>query len=125
MGYEKRYRTLVPVEVGADHDVARWLARESFEKTVAADCLELFDYTERVVAVEDVPPKAFEFLGRPPTDFVWYEFSGVGRLNRPVFDWLTAETAWRTGQVRAWLDAESKAKRAAAWAEHCEALARA
>lgn len=108
MTYQKNYRTIVPVEIGLDHETARWLARESFEKRAASDGLELVDYTERDVPVDEIPPKAMEQLGRPLTDFSWFEFTGLGRLNQELFDWLSAECAWRNQQTRAWLSAEKK-----------------
>lgn len=120
MAYEKRYRTVVPIEIGADVQVARWLARESFEVTAAADGVEIVEYAERTVPVDEIPPRALEALGRPLTDFEWYEFTGLGRLNKPLFDWLSAECAWRNEQTKLWLDAELKAWLAAEWAWKCE-----
>lgn len=116
MAYERRYRTVVPIELGADVELGRWLARESFEKKAASDGLNIVDYSEREVPVDDIPPKVLEQLGRPLTDFTWFEFSGTGRLNQELFDWLSAECAWRNDQVREWLAAErvvrAKEKRA-------------
>lgn len=106
MSYERKYRTIVPVERGADLEVARWLARESFETKATGDGLEIVEYGERDVAVDEIPPKALEQLGRPLTDFDWFEFSGTGRLNQELFDWLSAECAWRNDQMRKWLGAE-------------------
>lgn len=106
MVYERQYRTVVPIELGADVQVARWLARESFEKRAISDGLNIVSYAEREVPVDEIPPKALGQLGRPLTDFMWFEFSGVGRLNKELFDWLSAECAWRNKQVKAWLGAE-------------------
>lgn len=114
MPYRKNYSTIVPIEHGIDLDVARWLARESFEKTVAGDCLELVEYVEEELQVDDIPPKAMEQLGRPLTDFRFFKFSGVGQLNQELFDYLSAEIAWRNKQIVAWLDAEKRAKAVAA-----------
>lgn len=106
MTYQKRYRNIVPIVHGVDLDTARWLARESFENKAAGDGVELVEYNERVVPASDIPPKAMEQLGRPLTDFTFYEFSGLGRLNQELFDWLSAECAWRNDRTREWLDAE-------------------
>jgi len=116
MAHEKIYRVIVPVENGADLEVLRWLERESFEKRATADSLQIVDYTERSVSVEDINPKAVEQLGRPATDFDWFEFTGVARLDESLFDWLSAECAWYTEQISAWLAAESDYVRAREWA---------
>lgn len=100
MAYQKQYRTIVPVELGADIALARWLARESFEKRAASDCLQIVNYSERQVPVDELPPKAMEQLGRPLTDYDWYEFSGVGQLDKALFDYLSAELVWRKSQAR-------------------------
>jgi hypothetical protein len=96
----------VPIELGADVTVARWLARESFEKKAASDGLHIIEYSEREVGVDEIPPKAMEQLGQPLTDFVWFEFTGLGELDQDLFDWLSAECAWRNDQIRDWLAAE-------------------
>lgn len=106
MAYEKRFRVVVPVEKGADCALLSWLARESAEKKLAADGLVVAEYTERELSVEDVPPKALKQLGRPLEDFRWFEFSGLGRVNKPLLDWLTAECKWRNAQIKAWVAAE-------------------
>jgi hypothetical protein len=116
MAAEKRYRVLVPVEHGADLDVLRWLERESFEKTATSDSMQLVEYSERTVPVESIDPKIVEQLGRPATDFDWFEFTGLGRMDEALFGWLSAECAWRTEQIGAWLSAESQYTRAQEWA---------
>jgi hypothetical protein len=110
VAYQKQYRTIVPVEHGNDHDTARWLARESFEKRATSDGLQIIDYTERAVPVDEIPPKVLKQLGRPLTDFDWFEFTGVGKLDKELFDWLSAECAWNNDQIREWLAAEYRAK---------------
>lgn len=110
MAYQKRYRTIVPVEHGLDPDVARWLARESFENRATSDGVQLIDYSEREVSVEEIPPKVLKQLGRPLTDFAWLEFTGTGKLDKDLFDWLSAEYAWTNDQIRAWLAAENRSK---------------
>lgn len=117
MAYRKTYRTVVPIEIDADIEVARWLARESFENTAAADCLQIVEYTERELAIDDIPPRVLGQLGRPLSDFRWFEFTGVGELNQPLFDWLSAEITWRNTQIVEWLDAEKTAVTAWLYAE--------
>lgn len=114
MAYERQYRTVVPIELGADVEVARWLARESFETKAAGDALNIVEYSERELSVDEIPPKALEQLGRPLTEFRWFKFTGVGRLDKPLFDWLSAECAWRNEQTRVWLAAEKQHQRATA-----------
>lgn len=91
MTYSKTYRVVVPIEHGADVETARWLARESFDKKAVADALELKSYDERVVDPSEIDPRTIELLGRPATDFQWFEFSGVAELNQVLFDWCAAE----------------------------------
>ena len=110
MAYQRQYRTIFPVEHGSDHDLARWLARESFEERAGADGLQIIDYSEREVPVEEIPPKVMKQLGRPLTDFEWFEFTGTGKLDKELFDWLSAECAWTNDQIRLWLAAEKRAK---------------
>lgn len=102
MAYSRSYRAVVPVEHGIDHETARWLARESFEKRATSDCLHIADedYTERQMSIDEIPPKAMKQLGRPLTDFDWYEFTAVARLNQVLFDWCAAECAWKTSQAK-------------------------
>lgn len=77
MPYTRNYRTVIPVEPGADVEVLRWLTRESFERKADGDCLRLVDYREGTVAAEDIPPKAAKQLAKPVTDYLWLEFCGV------------------------------------------------
>lgn len=78
MPYTKEYATIFPVEPGVtDIDVMRWLARESFEKTAANDYLHIVEYSEEIVAADEIPPRNAELLGRPLTDFEWWKFSAV------------------------------------------------
>lgn len=106
MAYEKTYRTVVPVEHDADHDQLMWLARESFEKTAASDGLSIVEYGEREVPVSEIPPETEELLGRALTDFIWFEFTGLGRLDEELMDWFTAECAWKNSQLKEWVAAE-------------------
>lgn len=111
MAKQRTFRPpLVPVERGADVDVVRWLARESFEIAAAGDGMEILDdtYTERKVPISEVPKEFADLLGRPVTDFDWYEFRAVGQVNEAVFDWLSAENLWQYDEYlkaeKAWQD---------------------
>lgn len=128
--FEKRYRTVVPIPLPAGYPrpatidellageghpdmlIARWLGRESFENTAAGDRLDLVEYNERLIPPDEVDPRLAERLGRPLDEFVWFEFSGLGRLDQDKFDWFAAEFVWRCEE---WLRAER---------EHLEAVAR-
>ena len=121
MAYEKRYKTVVPIlrpagverfasldemlagEGIPDYMVARWLGRESFETTAAGDRLDLVEYSERLVPIDEVNPLLAEVLGRPIDDFEWFEFSGLGRLDQDKFDWFAAEFRYHCER---WLAAE-------------------
>lgn len=118
--FEKRYKSVVPIPLPAgvqrpaDIDtllsseghphflLARWLGRESFEHTAAGDRLELVEYAERLIPLDEVDPRLAELVG-PIDGFVWFEFSGLGRLDRDMFDWFAAEFRYRCEQ---WLAAE-------------------
>lgn len=115
VSYRKTYRTLVPIEKGADLQVARWLARESFEITGANDGVKIVEYSERDVPVEeatavmdaayrnrgDKPPAVITLMGKALDQFDWFEFSGVGEMDQDLFDWLAAECAWKNSQTDA------------------------
>lgn len=121
MPYEKRYKTVVPVprpvdvepfasiddmlagEAVPEYMIARWLGRESFERTAAGDRLELVEYSERLVPIGEVNPVLADMLGAPVEEFEWFEFSGLGRLDQDAFDWFTAEFVWHCEE---WLAAE-------------------
>jgi len=79
VAYTRTYRTIVPVEHGISEDVTVWLARETFEKRAAADMLQIVDFQWRIVDPDDIPPKVEKQLGRPVTDFTWYEFTGEAK----------------------------------------------
>ncbi|AKF14883.1 minor tail protein [Mycobacterium phage MOOREtheMARYer] len=122
MAFEKRYKTVVPIPVPAGTDrpyttedlepgareghpdilTARWLGRESFENTAAGDRLELVEYHERIIPTDEVDPRLADVVG-PIDKFVWFEFSGLGRLNEAAFDWFAAEFVWKCEE---WLAAE-------------------
>lgn len=99
MAYTKSYRTIVPIEPGADIELARWLARESFERTAGDMGLTIIEYAEREVPWIDLPPKAAEHLARPADEYTWFEFTGVGAVSEVQIEWLTAESAWRNAQA--------------------------
>jgi hypothetical protein len=118
--FEKRYKTVAPiplppgVERPADLDAllaaeghpdfltARWLGRESFELTAAGDRLDLVEYHERIIPLDEVDPRLAEHVG-PVDGFVWFEFSGLGRLDQDKFDWFAAEFVYHCEE---WLAAE-------------------
>ncbi|QFG09218.1 hypothetical protein SEA_EFRA2_26 [Mycobacterium phage Efra2] len=99
MAYTKSYRTIVPLEPDADLDLARWLARESFERTAGNMGLTIVEYAEREVSWLDLPPKAAEHLPLRADEYTWYEFTGVGAIPAEAIEWLTAESAWRNAQA--------------------------
>lgn len=120
--YEKRYKTVVPIPVPAGTDrpyttadlapgareghpdilLARWLGRESFENTAAGDRLTIVEYSERIIPLDELDPRLAEHVG-PLDRFVWFEFSGVGRLDVDAFNWFAAEFAHN---CEVWLEAE-------------------
>ncbi|AHJ86571.1 minor tail protein [Mycobacterium phage Jolie2] len=124
--YTKRYKTVVPIPLPADtvrpatiDDVtpeaghpdfvlARWLGRESFENTAEGDRLTIVEYHERIVPLDELDPRLIEHVG-PLDRFVWFEFSGVGRLDVDAFNWFAAEFVWNCDEwlaaERAWLEA--------------------
>lgn len=116
--YTKRYKTVAPIPLPADtlrpatideathpdFAIARWLGRESFENTAAGDRLAIVDYAERIIPPAEVDPRLAEYLG-PLDRFVWFEFSGVGRLDVDAFNWFAAEFVWNCEE---WLAAEAK-----------------
>ena len=75
MAYTRTYRTVVPLEPDDDAEVARWLARESFERKASGDCLVIIDYAEAVLDAADIPPKAAKQLGRPLDHYRWLSFT--------------------------------------------------
>ena len=82
MAYEKRYRTVIPVDQAIDDDdldVVRWLARESIEKAADRGDLQVVDYTETIVDPADLPPKAAQPLGGRNDAWRWIAFEGVAR----------------------------------------------
>lgn len=89
MPYERTYKSVLPIEHGTNLEVARWLARESFEKKATADCLEIVEYAERDVPLNEIPPKAMQQLGRPLSDFTWHEFTALARVSQDLVDSLT------------------------------------
>ncbi|ASR85910.1 minor tail protein [Mycobacterium Phage Niklas] len=95
MPYTKSYRTIIPVEPGADLEVLRWLTRESFENAAGSMGLAITEYAEREVPWLDLPPKAAEHLPLRADEYTWLEFSAVGVIPEVTIEWLTAESAWR------------------------------
>lgn len=77
MAYTRTYTTTVPVEPGTDEATLLWLTRESFERKAEGDCLHIVEFHSSVVDPADIPPKVAEQLGRPLTDFQWWQFGAV------------------------------------------------
>ena len=123
--YTKRYKTVVPIPVPDDWTgpplttedlapgareghrdilIARWLGRESFENKAAEDRLKIVEYSERIIQPADVDPRLAEHLG-PLDRFIWFEFSGVGKLDVDAFNYFAAEFTWNCEQ---WLAKEAE-----------------
>jgi len=82
VAYEKRYRATYPIprDQPVDDQVVVWLTRESFDRTAAAECLTIVEFTDLgEIPPADIPPKIDKQLGRPATDFVWRAFEAVAR----------------------------------------------
>lgn len=77
MAYVRTYRTVLPLDPGADLDVTRWLARESFERKAVGDHLTILTWSEAEVDSADIPPKAAKRLPRPAGDYLWLEFTAT------------------------------------------------
>lgn len=83
----KSYRRVIPVLPSlpaADLEVLRWLTRESFEVTAAAEGLVVVEWSESEVPAADIPESNGEYLARPITEYVWREFTAVARRPDPV-----------------------------------------
>lgn len=116
--FEKRYKTVVPIPLPAgvdrpdtideathqDFAIARWLGRESFENTAAGDRLDLVEYSERLIPLDEVDPRLADVLSGPIDSFVWFGFEGLGRLDQDAFDYFAAEFKWKCDE---WLAAEA------------------
>ncbi len=77
---QRRYRRIIPLlpSVSAeDLAVMRWLTRESFEATAAADGLTVVDYAEATVPAGSIPAANKERLTRPIGDYRWHEFTAL------------------------------------------------
>lgn len=101
MGYKRTYRVVIPVEPGTDVELLRWLTRESFERKALGDSLRLVEYSESVVPLDRIPPKAADHLPLPLSDYEFREFVGVGEVDDDVIAWLTAEDVWLKGVLSA------------------------
>ncbi|AHB79556.1 hypothetical protein PBI_VALIDUS_26 [Mycobacterium phage Validus] len=99
MPYTKSFRTIIPLEPGADLEVLRWLTRESFDRTAGNLGLTIVEYNEREVPWTDLPPKAAEHLPLRADEYTWHEFTAVGAIDEVAIEWLTAESAWRNAQA--------------------------
>lgn len=82
MAYEKRYRTIIPIPMdqAVDDQVTVWLTRESFDRSAAADCLTIVQFTDLgEMSSADIPPKVDKQLGRSATEYRWRHFEAVAR----------------------------------------------
>lgn len=71
----REYKTTIPYTPD-QLDMLRWHTRESFEWKIAADGLELIDYTEADVDAASIPPKTLEMF----PGHLWREFIAVAKL---------------------------------------------
>ncbi|ASR85227.1 minor tail protein [Mycobacterium phage SirPhilip] len=99
MPYTKSYRTIIPIEPGADVEVLRWLTRESFEKAAGFMGLTITEYGEREVPWTELPPKAAEHLPLRADEYEWREFTGTGAVSEVTIEWLVAESQWRKSEA--------------------------
>lgn len=81
MSAARQLRTLFPQPPDTDTDVLRWLARESFELTAAAEGLHIVEYRESTVPLETIPRAAQDHLDLPIEAYTWHEF--VAYAERP------------------------------------------
>lgn len=72
----RTYKTVIPYDDTADMDVLRWLTRESFEKKIAGDGLELVEYSEQDVDPATIPPKTQAMF----PNHSWREFTATAKL---------------------------------------------
>lgn len=115
MSDEKPFRTLGPFPKDSDRQTLSWLAAEAAHQKMASDGYEIVEYQQREVPFDEVPIASVKHLlslGLNPDDYEWFEVSGVGRVNRPVLDWLVAECKWQGEQLKLWVAAERNWKAA-------------
>ncbi|AEK09837.1 minor tail protein [Mycobacterium phage Pixie] len=99
MPYTKIYRTVLPLEAEHDVEQARWLTRESFERKAAQHGLQIVDYTERVLGLDEIPPKAADHLPLPLSAYTFHEFVGTAQVNQTLLQWCQAESDHLHGKV--------------------------
>ncbi|AFN37721.1 minor tail protein [Mycobacterium phage MacnCheese] len=99
MPYTKTLATVVPLTVDDDLDTARWLARESFENKAAAHGLQIVEYSESVLALDEIPPKAADHLPLPLSAYTFHRFVGTARVNETLLKWCQAESDHLHGKV--------------------------
>lgn len=107
---DRTFRTLGPFPKDADRRMLSWLARESAQRALAAQGYELIEHTEHEVPLDEVPPKTLKNAidhGIDPTEHLWIEQTSIGRVNKPVLNWLIAECKWRNEQLKSWIAAET------------------
>lgn len=76
MTQTRDYKTVIPYNDDTDLELLRWLTRESFELKIAADNLELVEYTEQDVDPKTVPAKTRALF----PDHSWREFTAAAKL---------------------------------------------
>lgn len=82
---QKTYRRVIPTLPSLpaeDLDTLRWLTRESFELTAAADHLVVVEYSEATIPAAKIPADNAKHLARPIRDYVWREYVAV--VQRPA-----------------------------------------
>lgn len=80
MAYQKRYRTVIPLDGSVDEAVLVWLTRESFARAAERDSLRLVEFIDAGnVDPADIPPKVDKQIGRPAAELVWRAFEGIGQ----------------------------------------------
>lgn len=78
MSNSRQYQQTIPFDPGTDLDTLRWLVRESFETTAAADGLVVTEYSDdEIVSPAAIDPAAAKKLDRPVADYVWRRFTAT------------------------------------------------
>lgn len=72
----KQYRRLTPYDDNLDLEQLRWHTRESFDRTIASDGLELIDYTETDIDPRSIPKKTRDLF----PNHKWREFTATAKL---------------------------------------------
>ncbi|WP_396902710.1 hypothetical protein [Mycolicibacterium sp.] len=75
----KVYQSVIPVEPGTDTDQLKWLTRESFETTAAAEGLHVVAYSSSTVPASEVKidDREAEKLPLPLDEYEWWLFTAT------------------------------------------------